>query len=153
MNHRDITLLLATIQTTNFYTISLAKVIPGTSQPPLSFAKNMQYATMGWTFQVPNYRAFYNKHFVSSPSFLNHNSWCFPCLWLWKPPPWPSWQSRKNTLATSFTRMFTRLHCHSKLTPSKHAPYHLENAQCLFPITYLSHISKPMSWCSYPSTL
>jgi hypothetical protein len=49
--------------------------------------------------------------------------------------------------------MFTRLHRQSKLTPPKHAPYHFENAQCLFPTINLSHVSKPMSWCSYPSTL
>jgi hypothetical protein len=39
------------------------------------------------------------------------------------------------------------------LTPLIHAPYHFENAQCLFPTTNISHISKPMSWCSYPFTL
>ncbi len=153
MNHTDITLLSATIQTNKFYAISLAKVIPRASQPPMSFVKNMQYATMGWTPQAQDSRTFYNKHFVSSPSFINHNSWCSPCLWLWKPPPSRSWRSRKNTLATSFAQMFTRLHHHSKLTPLIHAPYHFENAQCLFPTTNISHISKPMSWCSYPFTL
>jgi hypothetical protein len=136
----------------NFTPYHLQKSDPPSITTTLVLCEEHAICNYGMDTSSSRFSNFHNKHFISSPSFLNHNSWCSPCLWLWKPHLSPSCWSQKNTLTTSFTWMFIRLHHHSKLTPPKHAPYHFEKAQILF-TTNLSHVSKPMNWCFYPSTL